>query len=97
MSPYTYQAQVSLYPPEYGGLNAEPPLQVRHLTVKARRRGTDHTAIFSARVSAADGSLLSPGDADVIVTMVVLGDDVPDYLAPAPTSSCCTAARSAAG
>lgn len=78
--PYKYQALVTLNQPGEGGLNAEPPLHVRHLTVRARNPSTGHTAIFSALVSAADGSLLSPGDVGVIATMVVLGDDVPDYL-----------------
>lgn len=82
MKPYKYQALVTLYPPEDGGLDADPPLHVRHLTVRARFRGTSHSGIFGALVSAEDGSLLSPGSHDVIATMEVLGDDVPDYLAP---------------
>lgn len=82
MKTYKYQALVTLLPPEDGGLDAEPPLHVRHLTVRASHRETGRHAIFSALVSAADGELLRSGRAGVIATLVVLGDDVPDYLAP---------------
>jgi hypothetical protein len=82
MKPYKFQALVMLYPPEDGGLNAEPPLHVRHLTVRATNRETHQSRIFSALVSAVDGSPLRPGSADIVVTMVVLGHDVRDYLAP---------------
>lgn len=78
MKPHRYQALVTLYPPEDGGLDAEPPRHVRRLAV----RPDHHGELFSALVSVEDGSLLSPGSADIIVTMVVLGDDARDYLAP---------------
>ena len=78
MKPHKYQALVTLYPPGDGGLDAEPPLHIRHLAVRPDRGGE----LFSALVSVEDGSLLSPGTADIIVTMVVLGDDARDYLAP---------------
>ena len=78
MKPHKYQALVTLYPPGDGGLDAEPPLHIRHLAVRPDHRGE----LFSALVSVEDGSLLSPGTADIIATMVVLGDDARDYLAP---------------
>lgn len=82
MKSYKYQALVTLYPPEDGGLDAEPPLLVRRLTVQAGNRETHQSGMFSALVSAVDGSPLRPGSAGIIATMVVLGDDVGDYLAP---------------
>ena len=82
MKSYKYQALVTLYPPEDDDLDAEPPLHVRRLTVQARNRETHQSGIFSALVSAVDGSPLRPGRAGIIATMVVLGDDVRDYLAP---------------
>jgi hypothetical protein len=78
MKPAKYQALVTLYPPGDGGLDAEPLLHVRRLAV----RPDHHGELFSALVSVEDGSLLSPGAADIVVTMVVLGDDARDYLAP---------------
>lgn len=82
MKSYKYRALITLYPPEDGGLDAEPPLHVRHLTVQARNRETHRSGIFSSLVSAVDGSSLRPGSAGIIATIVVLGDDVGDYLAP---------------
>lgn len=82
MKTYKYQALITLYPPEEGGLDAGPPLHVRHLTVRASHLETGRTAIFSALVSAADGEPLRPGSADLVATMVVLGNDVRAYLAP---------------
>ena len=38
--------------------------------------------LFSALVTAADGSPLRPGPADTTATILVLGGDVGDYLAP---------------
>lgn len=78
MKPHKYQALVTLYPPEAGGLDAEPPLHVRHLAVRPDHSGE----LFSALVSVEDGSLLKPGTADIVARMVVLGDDARDYLAP---------------
>jgi hypothetical protein len=77
MKPHKYQALVTLYSPGDGGLDAEPRLHVRRLVVRPDHSGE----LFSALVSVKDGSLLTPGTADIIATMVVLGDDARDYLA----------------
>jgi hypothetical protein len=54
--------------------------------------------MFSALVSAVDGSPQRPGSAGIIATMVVLDDDVRDYRAPPePSSRCCPAGKSAMG
>lgn len=82
MKPHKYQAVVTLYPPGDGGLNTEPPRHVRRLAVRPDHPGTHHSGLFSALVSAADGSLLRPGTADIIATMVVVDDDAGDGLAP---------------
>ena len=78
MKPHKYQALVTLNPPGDGGLDAKPPLHIRRLAVRPDHGGK----LFSALVSVEDGSLLSPGTADIIARMVVLGDDARDYLAP---------------
>ena len=44
MKPHKYQALVTLYPPGDGGLDAEPPLHIRHLAVRPDRGGE----LFSA-------------------------------------------------
>lgn len=80
--PHKYQALVTLYPPGDGGPDAEPPRHVRRLAVRPDPLGGHHTGLFSALVSAADGSLLRPGTVDIVATIVVLGDDVGDDLAP---------------
>lgn len=79
---YKYQALVTLNPPADGSPDAEPPLHVRRLAVRAAHRETHRSGLFSALVTAADGSPLRPGTADIIATILVLGDDVSDYLAP---------------
>lgn len=78
MKPHKYQALVTLYPPGEGGLDAEPTRHVLRLAVRPDHRGE----LFSALVSAADGSLLRPDTADITAIIVVLGDDVGDDLAP---------------
>lgn len=82
MKPSKYQALITLYPPEDGGLDTEPALHVRRLTVQASHPQTHRGAIFSALVSAADEEPLRAGSTGIIATMVVLGNDVPDYLTP---------------
>lgn len=63
MQRYKYQALVTLSPSEDGGFDAEPPRLVRRLAVRPCHRETHRSELFSALVTAADGSPLKPGAA----------------------------------
>lgn len=82
MQRYKYQALVTLSPSEDGGLDAEPPRLVQRQSARACHHETHRSELFSALATAAGGSPLGPGAADMTATILVLGDDVDDYLAP---------------
>jgi hypothetical protein len=75
MKRYKYQGTVTLTPAP----SSESALTGR-VVVRAQHRETHTSRLFSALVSQGGESL--PGDSDRVVTMVVLGDDTGDYLAP---------------
>jgi hypothetical protein len=73
MKRYKYQGTIT---PEPG---SKPSLTGR-VVVRAQHRETHTSRLFSALVTQGGESL--PGGSDRVVTMVVLGDDTGDYLAP---------------
>jgi hypothetical protein len=82
MKRYKYQGMVTLDPqPDDGGRDGLMAGSGSRMVVRAQHRKTHASRFFSALVSAsADG--WPPLDSQVTVTMVVLGDDTGDYLAP---------------
>lgn len=82
MKQYKYQALLTLYPPESGGLTAALPPRTRCLVVRAEHHGTRASKIFSSVVATTDERPLRPGEARVPVTVQLNGDDARDYLGP---------------
>lgn len=82
MKRYKYQALLTLYPPERGGLSAALPCQTRCLVVRGRHHDTRVSKIFSSVVATQDDRPLCPGDACVPVTMQLNGDDAREYFGP---------------
>jgi hypothetical protein len=78
MKRYKYQARVTLLP---DGGSAPPalPAATTRMVIKAERRETHASKLFSSLVTVDD--TLVPRNADVTVTFVVLGDDACEYLA----------------
>jgi len=76
---YKYRALVTLVPQHAEDPEAALPGPVCRVVVRARHPDTHRSKLFSALVSS-DGSL-QPGQASM-VTVVVLGGDADDYLAP---------------
>jgi hypothetical protein len=82
MRRYKFQALVHLAPAEAGAASAElPPGMTRYLVVRGQHRENHTSKIFSAMVSR-DGDVVPQPAAPSTVTMVVVGDDVPQYLEP---------------
>ena len=88
MKRFKYQTLVTLTPSHDGGPRAELPGPTCRMVVRARHRETRATKMFSALVSSGD-ALLSTGDGNRVtgdgtltLTVIVLGDDAGDYLAP---------------
>jgi hypothetical protein len=82
MKRYKYQALLTLYPVERGGLGAALPCQTRRLVVPSHHHDTHVSKIFSSVVTTADDRPLCPGCVDVPVTMQLNGDDALDYFGP---------------
>jgi hypothetical protein len=77
---YRYQAVITLYPPQRGGLRDSLPPQARCLVVRAHDPGTHRSKLFSSVVTADDGRPLRPGDHGRVVIMQVNGDDAHQYV-----------------
>ena len=76
---YKYRALVSLVPRSADDPEAALPSPVCRVVVRARHPETHRSKLFSALVTSDDE--LQPGQASM-VTVVVLGGDADDYLAP---------------
>jgi hypothetical protein len=76
---YKYRALVTPVPPSADDPEATLPSPVCRVVVRARHPQTNRSKLFSALVTSDDG--LQPGRASM-VTVVVLGGDADDYLAP---------------
>jgi len=79
MKRYKYQALVRLLPQEGSEQLAALPGAACRAVVRAEDQQTHATRLYSALVSAIEDRV--PGDAHVIVTVTVLGDDAGDCLA----------------
>jgi hypothetical protein len=77
---YKYQALVTPLPQQATGPDAGLPGPVCRAVVRAHHPATHHGKLFSALVTSDDGE--PPGRSSTVVTMVVVGDDADDYLAP---------------
>jgi hypothetical protein len=88
MKRFKYQTLVTLAPAQDGGPRAELPGPTCRMVVRARHRETRATKMFSALVStgeplfSTDGVKPVIGDGTLTLTVIVLGDDAGDYLAP---------------
>ncbi len=82
MKRYKYQALLTLYPRERGGLEASLPAETRCLVLRAQQRGTHRSKLFSSVVTTMDDRPLAAGDRCRMVTMQVNGDDAREYVGP---------------
>ena len=73
MKRFKYQTLVTLAPARDGGPPAELPGPTCRMVVRARHRETRAAKMFSALVT---------GNRTLTLTVIVLGDDAGDYLAP---------------
>lgn len=80
MKRFKYQALVTLVPPQGSGGEAALPGPARRMVVRARDRDTGRSRLFAALVSSDQGP--PPGRSQLLVTMVVAGDDAGYCLAP---------------
>lgn len=82
MKRYKYQALLTLYTADDGGLRSTLPGETRCLVVRAYHHDTHDSKIFSSLVVTDDERPLRPGDAHVRATVQLHGDDARDYLGP---------------
>jgi hypothetical protein len=80
MKRYKYQTMVTLAQGHGGEARAALPGPTCRMVVRARHRETRATKMFSALVSSDDN--LAADSNTVALTVIVLGDDAGDYLAP---------------
>jgi hypothetical protein len=76
---YKYQGLVRLLERDGGGHPAPLPGPTSRMVVRTEDHRTHATRLFNALVSASSDAV--PGDAHVIVTVTVLGDDAGECLA----------------
>jgi hypothetical protein len=81
MKRFKYQTLVTLAPSHDGGPRAELPGPTCRMVVRARHRETRATKMFSALVSTGYENPAAD-DGTLTLTVIVLGDDAADYLAP---------------
>jgi hypothetical protein len=77
MRRFKYQALIIPKPPE-GGHAALPGPPCR-MVVRARHHESGHSRLFPALVSSSEET--QPGN-EILASLVVAGDDAPDWLAP---------------
>lgn len=82
MKRFRYQALVTLYPAQQGGLPTSLPAETRCLVVRAADQRTHRSKLFSSVVMTADDQPLRPGDVHRLVTMQVNGDDARQFMHP---------------
>jgi hypothetical protein len=78
MKRYKYEAMITLAPRQADPQDAALPSPACRAVVRASHRETHVSKLFSALVRSGDSEL--PEDSERHVTIVVLGDDVADYL-----------------
>ena len=80
MKRYKYQALITLYAAQQGGLQNSLPAPARCLVVRAHDQSSHRSKLFSSVLTAEDGRPLQPGDCGRIVIMQVNGDDATQYV-----------------
>jgi hypothetical protein len=80
MKRYKYQATITLPAPKNDDRAEELRGPTRRMVVRADHQDSRASRIFSALVTPSEE--LRPDGAHVVVTLVVLGEDVTEYLAP---------------
>jgi hypothetical protein len=81
MKRYKYQTLVTLSPRHDGGPLPALPGPTCRMVVRAHHRETHAAKMFSALVTSDENSPMA-GNAAIRATVIVLGDDAIDYLAP---------------
>ena len=81
MKRFKYQAQVTLAPRHDGDPVAALPGPTCRMVIRARHRETRVAKMFSALVSSSDAEPVAD-TSTITATVIVLGDDAGDYLAP---------------
>ena len=77
---YKFQALVTLYAAADGGPGAELGPAPRRMVLRGRNGESRRSQVFTALVSCEDGGPFRKGSPQVLVTLRLAGDDVPDYL-----------------
>jgi hypothetical protein len=77
---YKFQALVTPYSDEDGAARAKLSSGSHRMVLRARNSETQHNQVFSALVDGEDDVPFGPGKPQIMVTMQVVGDDVPEYL-----------------
>ena len=81
MKRFKYQTQVTLVPRHDGDPLAALPGPTCRMVIRAHHRETHVTKMFSALVSSSDAEPVR-NTSTITATVIVLGDDAGDYLAP---------------
>lgn len=79
MKRFKYQALITPKPSPEDGHTALPGSPCR-MVVRARHHETHQSRMFSALLSTSEESQL--GKSEIVASLVVIGDDAPDWLAP---------------
>jgi len=79
MKRFKYQALITPGPSPQSGGTALPGPSCR-MVVRARHHESGENRLFPALVSTSDES--RPGNSEILASLVVTGDDAPDWLAP---------------
>jgi len=80
MKRYKFQALVTPYPDQDDDARAKLSSGSHRMVLRAESSETHRTQVFSALVDGEDGGPFQPGKPQVMVTLRVIGDDVPNYL-----------------
>ncbi|MGH3157733.1 MAG: hypothetical protein ACRDNF_14305 [Streptosporangiaceae bacterium] len=78
MRRFKYQALITPKPPEVG--RAALPGPACRVVIRARHHETGHSRLFPALVSTSEDT--QPANREILASLVVTGDDAPDWLAP---------------
>jgi hypothetical protein len=80
MQRYKFQALVTPYPDEDAGSRAKLSSGSHRMVLRAKNSETQHNQVFSALVDGEDAVPFGHEKPQIMITMQVVGDDVPDYL-----------------
>ncbi|MBV9206265.1 MAG: hypothetical protein JO037_12910 [Actinobacteria bacterium] len=80
MKRYKFQALVTPHPGSDEFARAKLSRGSHRMVLRARNSETRHTEVFSALVDNDGDGPPRPGSSQIMVTLRVIGDDIPDYL-----------------